>query len=154
MENPFELLFNKLTVIENALNELVTDKNDTRKQTESDSEFLNITQASEYLFIAIQTIYGLTASRKIPHYKTGKRLYFKRQELDDYILENRIATLEEIENKATEWLARKHPSKKKQKNILCSNMGFNTEEIFMISANGATIRKCLPYVYPRQEKTL
>jgi excisionase family DNA binding protein len=103
----------KLITIEESLKELRIHKTAREKQTESLPEFLNITQASEYLHIAKPTIYGLTSSRKIPHFKTGKRIYFKRNELNIYITKNRVATKEEIENNAAEWIARKYQSKKK-----------------------------------------
>jgi excisionase family DNA binding protein len=113
MENPFELILDKLAFIEEFQKELKSHKTGLQKQPETHPEFLNITQASEYLQIAKQTIYGLTASRKIPHCKTGKRLYFKTEELDDYISKNRVATQEEIENKAAEWIAKKYQSRRK-----------------------------------------
>lgn len=47
-------------------------------------------------------IYRLTSTQGIPHYKpNGRNLYFKKDEIEDWLLQNRISTLEEISNKAT-----------------------------------------------------
>ncbi len=49
------------------------------------SEWLNVTQAAEYLNLSKSAIYKRTMNGKIPFYKTGKKLMFRRSELNDYI---------------------------------------------------------------------
>jgi excisionase family DNA binding protein len=56
----------------------------SQKAKEAQDEILNIQQASEFLNLAIPTIYGLTYNRKIPFFKPGKKLYFKRKELNEW----------------------------------------------------------------------
>lgn len=46
------------------------------------------------------SIYKLTSARKIPHFKSGKRLIFDRREIMDWLTSNRISTIEEIERRA------------------------------------------------------
>lgn len=46
-------------------------------------------------------IYRLTSEQKIPHYKPGGRVYFKKDEVEEWLLQNRVATLSEIDSKAT-----------------------------------------------------
>ena len=113
MENPFELLFNKITAIEDAIGQLLNEKYDKQNQNESYSGFLNITQAAKYLHVARQTLYGLTSSRRIQHYKTGKFIFFKKQELDIWIEKHKIKTREEIKNEASAWITRRYHSNKK-----------------------------------------
>jgi excisionase family DNA binding protein len=48
------------------------------------------------------TLYALVARREIPHMKRGKRLYFKRAELLEWIQEGRKKTAKEIEAEALE----------------------------------------------------
>lgn len=51
------------------------------KLNEPRDEILNIAQASKLLNLAKQTIYGLTSQNKLPFFKRGKKLYFRRSEL-------------------------------------------------------------------------
>jgi excisionase family DNA binding protein len=46
---------------------------------------ISIQQASKIIGKAIQTIYGLVCTKKIPYYKQGKQLYFYEDELLAYI---------------------------------------------------------------------
>lgn len=52
-------------------------------------------------------IYRLTSTREIPHYKPNGRnkVYFKKSEIEEWLLQNRIATTEEIDNWATTYVA-------------------------------------------------
>ena len=46
-------------------------------------------------------LYKLTSTRQIPHYKpNGKMVYFNREELEKWLQSNRVATDEELEQKA------------------------------------------------------
>jgi excisionase family DNA binding protein len=65
---------------------------------------LDANQAAEYLSISISSLYKLTSSRGIKYYKTGKRLYFKQKDLDNYLFKIEMMTQEEIEEKADEYL--------------------------------------------------
>ena len=50
-------------------------------------------------------LYKLTYSHQIPHYKpNGKQLYFDRKEIEDWMRQNKVATNDEIEQKATNYL--------------------------------------------------
>ena len=44
-------------------------------------------------------MYALTSERKIPHYKQGK-LYFKRQELEQWMTSHRVRTQADIDSSA------------------------------------------------------
>ena len=50
-------------------------------------------------------LYKLTCNHQIPHYKpNGKQIYFDRAELEEWMKQNRIATADEIEQKAANYL--------------------------------------------------
>ena len=50
-------------------------------------------------------LYKLTYSHQIPHYKPNrKQLYFDRKEIEDWMRQNKVATNDEIEQKATNYL--------------------------------------------------
>jgi excisionase family DNA binding protein len=68
--------------------------------------FMNIQQVAEYLSLSVQTIYGLTSRLEVPTIKKGKRLYFKKAEIDEWLLKGRKKTKEEIIEQAHNYLIR------------------------------------------------
>ena len=50
-----------------------------------DSEFMTIQKLSEYLVIKASTIYSLAEQKKIPHYKVGRLLRFKKSDIDAWM---------------------------------------------------------------------
>lgn len=103
MENPFELIIDKLNNIENLLKTVMKKDNGI----DAVSEVFNLNQAAEYVSLSKSAIYKKTSERNIPHFKQGKKLYFKRSELDDWLTTTKIATKAEIENEATNYLFKK-----------------------------------------------
>ena len=59
-------------------------------------EIGGIDLAIEITGLAKPTIYSLCSERKIPHSKQGKRLYFSRQELTDWLKQGKRKTNAEI----------------------------------------------------------
>lgn len=50
-------------------------------------------------------LYKLTYSHQIPHYKpNGKQLYFDRGEIEAWMKQNKVATIDEIDSEATNYL--------------------------------------------------
>ena len=84
-------LFVKLDKIEKLLKE--------RKIHDSDNneELLTIEGAAELLKLSVATIYTKVCKNEIPVNKQGKRLYFYRSELLDWIKSGRIKTTVEIQ---------------------------------------------------------
>jgi excisionase family DNA binding protein len=76
----------------------VIDENEL-KQGSSGTLYVNLKEASSFLNLATQTIYSLTSRRMIPFIKKGKKLYFKKSELEKWLNEGKKLTKEEIENK-------------------------------------------------------
>jgi len=62
------------------------------------------------LTIARQTIYGKCSAKEIPYYKNGKRLYFKKKEINKWLERGMRSTKEELTQQKEEWI-RKHPRK-------------------------------------------
>lgn len=61
---------------------------------------LTAEEAAIYTGYAIKGIYTLTSQKRIPHYKKNGKLYFKKQELDEWMTENRVMTDHEINSRA------------------------------------------------------
>jgi hypothetical protein len=49
------------------------------------SSFMDVNQAAEFLDIAKATLYGKCCNLLIPHFKKGKKLYFDKAELLDWL---------------------------------------------------------------------
>jgi len=48
-------------------------------------EYIDIQKLSRYLGIKVSTLYCLAAERKIPHYRVGRLLRFKKSEIDQWM---------------------------------------------------------------------
>ena len=69
---------------------------------------LNFNEACTYLELSQSHLYKLTSAGTIPHYKpNGKKLYFDREELDQWLLRNRNTTQDELDQEAADYLIRK-----------------------------------------------
>ncbi len=52
-------------------------------------------------------LYKLTSSGAIPHYKpNGKMIFFDKQEIEDWLKQNRVASTDEIDEMADNYLMR------------------------------------------------
>ena len=71
-------------------------------------QVLNFNDTCIYLELSQSHLYKLTSTGSIPHYKpNGKKLYFKREELDTWLLRNRNNSIAEIEQEAANYLIKK-----------------------------------------------
>jgi excisionase family DNA binding protein len=59
-------------------------------------ELLTISEASQLLKLAIPTIYSKVSKNEIPVNKQGKKLYFYKSELIEWVRAGRVKTNEEI----------------------------------------------------------
>lgn len=96
MENE-NLILDKLTEIANKLDE----------QNLLQKTVLNFNEACTYLDVSPSHLYKLTSTKHIPHFcPQGKKLYFRREELDAWLQRNRQPTAEEAEAAASDLLIR------------------------------------------------
>ncbi len=65
---------------------------------EKEKPFLTMDEASTYMGLPKNTLYQYTSKNLLPYYKTGKRVYFKIEELNEFILNenNRYPSIKEI----------------------------------------------------------
>ena len=56
-----------------------------QKQESNPIVILDLCQAAEFLHLALQTLYTLTHKKKIPFYKNGKKILFKKHELQEWM---------------------------------------------------------------------
>jgi excisionase family DNA binding protein len=73
-------------------------------KTKTDSnlpDILNVSEAAVFLKLQISTLYEKTATRLIPHFKRGNRLYFLRKDLEEWLHEGRVKTQRELQGEAS-----------------------------------------------------
>ena len=99
MENPFEIILEKLNSIEKAIEKLKTTSND-------DEDFMTLEQVSLFIGLAKPSVYGLVHKRQIPHFKASKRLYFKKSDVVNWITSGKVNTKQEINRMADEYIYR------------------------------------------------
>lgn len=80
-------LFEKLDTIEQMIKEQHLFK----------KEMLTLKEAAAYLSLSPSFIYKKTSTRTLPHYcPNGKILFFKRTELDHWLLRNKVMSIDEL----------------------------------------------------------
>jgi len=67
--------------VSESLNNHIPDQNQNKY-----SEYLTIDEVSEYLHLAVPTLYSFTSKNEIPFIKKGKKLYFKKLDLDNWLI--------------------------------------------------------------------
>lgn len=63
---------------------------------------LNLEEVAEYTHLSKSYLYKLTSTGGIPCYKPkGKHLFFRKTEVDQWLLSNKLLTVEEMESEVT-----------------------------------------------------
>jgi excisionase family DNA binding protein len=76
-------------------------------------EVLTSDEAAKYMGISISTLYKWTMRKQIPHSKpNGKVCYFNRLELENWLMSNRVATADELQDMAQAYCAHTHNNRK------------------------------------------
>lgn len=81
----------------------------------TEPEFISIDQAAELVNLSKHTLYSIVNKREIPYYKRGKRLYFKKPDLQDWIGSQKVRSKEEIKKELEETGSIKMGEKQKGK---------------------------------------
>ena len=70
-----------------------------------DKDALTLDEVALFTGLSKSYIYKLTSSNKIPFYKrNGKNLYFSKKEIEEWLLQNRVKTKDEIDVEAANYL--------------------------------------------------
>lgn len=68
----------------------------------------DIHEAAAYLGRSYRRLHAYVEERAIPHYKKNGRLFFKREELDEWLTSNRIHSQKEIELQAEAYISKNY----------------------------------------------
>ena len=66
---------------------------------------LDLNEAALFTGFSVGHIYRLTSKKQIPHFKKNRKLYFKKSELEDWMLENKITSNADISSQAATYVA-------------------------------------------------
>lgn len=70
----------------------------------NNKKVLSFEEGCNYCNLSSSKMYKHTSNNNIPYYKPeGKKIYFKKEELDNWLLRNRQSTNEELEREATKY---------------------------------------------------
>lgn len=73
-------------IIDECLSKAMNKFINTRALEPADnSSVLDLEEACKYMKLSKQTLYSMTSKRILPHYKQGRHLYFRKDELDQWI---------------------------------------------------------------------
>jgi excisionase family DNA binding protein len=75
-------------------------------KTSDEDPLLTIDEVSKNYNLSKATIYGLTHKKEIPFYKPGKRLFFLKSEILDWIKSGKQTTKSDLEIRANEYLSK------------------------------------------------
>lgn len=72
----------------------------------SQKDVLTFDEAATFIGISKSHLYKLTMANSLPFYRPrGKMIYFERVELSNWLLQNRITPTDELEAKASTYVA-------------------------------------------------
>jgi excisionase family DNA binding protein len=72
----------------------------------NNDEILSLNEAVKFLKASKSFIYKMTSQKLIPHYiPSGKKIYFKKSDLEDWLLKNRIPSSSEFETNTESYLS-------------------------------------------------
>lgn len=75
-------------------------------------EILTLEEAAEYLQLSKSCLYKMTSSKEVPYYVPGgKKIYFRRIELENWILNSKVNSVNEFDCEAENYLGRTQKSK-------------------------------------------
>lgn len=91
-------------------NEAIQEMNDKLDRIEllamiGSKTVLDLSEAAVFTGYSESHLYNLTSKRQIPHYKKNRKLYFKKQELEEWMLEREVKTDKEIRSKASTYVS-------------------------------------------------
>ena len=97
MQITFEQLPEAISLLHEKIDRIAELFHQNKNHSEhSEDELLTIQQAAAFLKLSVPTLYGFTHNATIPFCKKGKRLYFSKADLSNWIKTGRNKTKEEI----------------------------------------------------------
>lgn len=71
----------------------------------SSKTVLDLSEAAVFTGYSESHLYNLTSKKGIPHYKKNRKLFFKKTELEEWLLERQVKTDKDITSKAATYVS-------------------------------------------------
>lgn len=110
MTNPFETIETRLGKIENLLLDLKSSNQHTAGTAKNEKDLLTVSEAAEFLTLAVATIYSMVSRGTLPFMKRSKRIYFSRIELVEFLKAGRRQTSAEMAANADQFIIKRKRS--------------------------------------------
>ena len=95
-------LFKKIIEIETLL----------KRQYVLNKEILTLDEVADYLNLSKSALYKMTSKKEVPFYNPGgKKIYFKKTEIENWILTSKSNSIDEVDDEITSYLGRTQKSK-------------------------------------------
>lgn len=77
-------------------------------------EMLTVDEAVKFMGLSKSSLYKMSADRALPVYKpNGKKIYFKKDDLVNFLKQNRVMSQQEIEQEAINYIVNRPSGKRK-----------------------------------------
>ena len=76
-------------IIHESIKSAISEQN-SQQQSEEPDRILSLKETATFLNLAQQTVYGFTSKQQIPFIKKGKKLYFRKSELETWLLDGNV----------------------------------------------------------------
>ena len=76
-------------IIHESIKSAISEQN-SQQQSEEPDRILSLKETATFLNLAQQTVYGFTSKQQIPFIKKGKKLYFRKSELEKWLLDGNV----------------------------------------------------------------
>ena len=113
----FDLILNAINEIHSEIKEIRAELTAKKElETMPEREVFNIKEASNIIGIGTQTLRQLIKKREIPYIQTkdGATIYFKKSDLEQWLIDRTKLTNKQISQKAEELLYRMYNGKKEK----------------------------------------
>ncbi len=100
------------------ISRVILDSNESIEKSSTENlqipkkKVLNIEETSEFIGLTTRTIYKKTSEGLIPHYKQSGKLYFKVDELEEWMTKEKGFSKEEIRKQAANYIMNQEFKKK------------------------------------------
>ena len=93
-------LIHEVAEIKHYLLQNAADSANIPSPKQPEKEILTVEDVCQKLGLKKGSVYNLTHRQQIPYYKRGQRIYFDRNEIDEWIRSDRRKTIKELQNDA------------------------------------------------------
>jgi len=105
MENPFDVIIEKLSRIETDIS-VLKKLSPGRVYDDPVNDIVTIDEAVKILNLAKPTIYALTSKNEIPFIKKHRKLYFSKNDLLTWLTQGKQKTIQEATDQVNEYMSK------------------------------------------------